>query len=127
MRADRSVKEVVFMGRRVKEVEEVEESDAEVLSQLHSVEGAFAEVGYPNRAMQALAELAMLEYRKADRAIDRSKWFSSLLQVAKVCGNLGEEELEERAGSVQQEERLPAGKQEQMLYELDFTGFDDEE
>lgn len=111
------------MGRRVKEVEDVVETDVEVLSQMQAVEGAFAEVGYPNRAMQALAELAMLEYRKADRAIDRSKWFSSLLQVAKVCGNLGEEELEERAESAEQ--GLAVGAQRQHYLDVDMSGFDD--
>lgn len=107
----------------MKEVEDVVETDEEVLSQMQAVEGAFAEVGYPNRAMQALAELAMLEYRKADRAIDRSKWFSSLLQVAKVCGNLGEEELEQRA--VAADAGLAVGKQPQHYLDVDMSGFDD--
>ena len=113
------------VGRREKDVEMQEDFDADVLAQLQSVQDAFADVGYPNVALRGLAELAMLEYRKADRAIDRSKWFSSLLQVAKVCGNLGEEELEERKIS---ESARPAMSPQQTVsvWEVDLRGFDDD-
>lgn len=115
------------MGRREKDVETVVETDAEVLSQLQGVEKAFAEVGYPNVALRGLAELAMLEYRKADRAIDRSKWFSSLLQVAKVCGNLGEEELEERqAVAIQEGHRNVPPPPPVSVWDVDMRGFDEE-
>lgn len=113
------------MGRREKDVEDVVQSDVDVLSQLQSVEKAFAEVGYPNVALRGLAELAMLEYRKADRAIDRSKWFSSLLQVAKVCGNLGEEELEERKVQAIQEGNRPVPPMPLSVWDVDLRGFDD--
>lgn len=113
------------VGRREKDVEMQEDFDSDVLVQLQGVEKAFADVGYPNVALRGLAELAMLEYRKADRAIDRSKWFSSLLQVAKVCGNLGEEELEERRIS---ESARPAMSPQQTVsvWEVDLRGFEDD-
>lgn len=113
------------VGRREKDVEMQEDFDSDVLAQLQGVEKAFADVGYPNVALRGLAELAMLEYRKADRAIDRSKWFSSLLQVAKVCGNLGEEELEERRIS---ESARPAMSPQQTVsvWEVDLRGFDED-
>ena len=114
----------VKVGRREKDVENVEQSDVEVIAQLSSVERAFAEVGYPNVALRGLAELAMLEYRKADRAIDRSKWFSSLLQVAKVCGNLGEEELEQRGLQISESNR-PVSQQTISVWDVDLTGFED--
>lgn len=115
----------VTVGRREKDVEMQEDFDSDVLAQLQGVEKAFADVGYPNVALRGLAELAMLEYRKADRAIDRSKWFSSLLQVAKVCGNLGEEELEERRIS---ESARPAMSPQQTVsvWEVDLRGFDED-
>lgn len=113
------------MGRREKDVESTEEFDADVLVQLRGVEKAFADVGYPNVALRGLAELAMLEYRKADRAIDRSKWFSSLLQVAKVCGNLGEEELEERAQFAESSRPAVAGTPPVSVWDVDLRGFDD--
>jgi hypothetical protein len=112
------------VGRREKDIESVTESDADVLAQLSSVEKAFADVGYPNVAMRGLAELAMLEYRKADRAIDRSKWFSSLLQVAKVCGNLGEEELEQRNMQISESAR-PVPQPQISVWDVDLTGFDE--
>jgi len=115
------------VGRREKDVEDTVETDADVLAQLRSVEKAFADVGYPNVALRGLAELAMLEYRKADRAIDRSKWFSSLLQVAKVCGNLGEEELEERqVQTAIQEGNRPLPQAPLSVWDVDMRGFDDE-
>lgn len=113
------------MGRREKDVEEIVETDADVLAQLRSVEKAFADVGYPNVALRGLAELAMLEYRKADRAIDRSKWFSSLLQVAKVCGNLGEEELEERQVQTAIQEGHRPVPPPVSVWDVDLRGFDD--
>lgn len=69
--------------------------------------------------------MAMLEYRKADRAIDRSKWFSSLLQVAKVCGNLGEEELEERRA---EQKPVVSGPPPQQIsvWDVDLRGFDED-
>lgn len=114
------------MGRREKVVEDVVETDADVLAQLRSVEKAFADVGYPNVALRGLAELAMLEYRKADRAIDRSKWFSSLLQVAKVCGNLGEEELEERQVQTAIQEGNRPVPAPMSVWDVDLRGFDDD-
>ena len=114
------------MGRREKVVENVVETDADVLAQLRSVEKAFADVGYPNVALRGLAELAMLEYRKADRAIDRSKWFSSLLQVAKVCGNLGEEELEERQVQTAIQEGNRPVPAPMSVWDVDLRGFDDD-
>jgi hypothetical protein len=115
------------VGRREKDIEDTVETDADVLAQLRSVEKAFADVGYPNVALRGLAELAMLEYRKADRAIDRSKWFSSLLQVAKVCGNLGEEELEERqVQTAIQEGNRPIPQAPVSVWDVDMRGFDDD-
>lgn len=114
------------VGRREKDIEMQEDFDTDVLVQLQGVERAFAEVGYPNVALRGLAELAMLEYRKSDRAIDRSKWFSSLLQVAKVCGNLGEEELEERRQISESSRPVPDIAPVAALYEVDLRGFDDE-
>lgn len=84
------------MGRRKAEEEgEVGEVGWEVLAGLTEVGKAFEAVGYPNAALEALARLAMVEYRGAERALDRAKWFSSLLQVAKVCGRIAEGDEDE--------------------------------
>ena len=80
------------MGRRPAEKEqEVAEIGQDVLRSVEDVEAAFAVVGYRNPALEALAKLALVEYKQADRAIDRAKWFSSLLQVAKVCAGLSDD------------------------------------
>lgn len=84
------------MGRAGKEVEETVAGPSEVvLDRLAEVEAAFLQVGYPNPVLEALARLALEEYQSSDRALDRSKWFSSLLQVGKVCSGVRDSDSDE--------------------------------
>lgn len=83
----------------------------DVLRSVEEVEAAFAVVGYRNPALEALAKLALVEYKQADRAIDRAKWFSSLLQVAKVCAGLSDEGDDSEVDSPLASERT-AGRME---------------
>lgn len=75
------------MGRRDDEKvqEPLPEAVDEVLDDLHE---AFAEVRFPNLAMQVLAELALVEYGLASRAMDRKGWHQQLLQVARACAEM---------------------------------------
>lgn len=113
------------MARLGKEIEsEYEALDAELQGGLVEVEKAFATVGYPNPALGALAALAMLEYRKTDRALDRAKWFGALLQVAKVCGGIGEDD-----GADVDAGEAPGQRPSQVdgaaVFEVDTAGWED--
>lgn len=84
------------MGRRPENANEAEELPAAVDAALAGVAAGFEAVGYPNEAMAALVQLALVEYRGALRAADRRQWHQQLLAVARQCGQL--DEAEERGG-----------------------------
>ena len=113
------------MARLGKEIEsECTPLDADLKAGLAAVEKAFATVGYPNPALGALAALAMLEYRKTDRALDRAKWFGALLQVAKVCGGLSDDEgVSVDAGEAPGQR--PSQVDGTAVFEVDMAGWED--
>ena len=113
------------MARMSKEIEsEFTPLDAELVAGLAAVEAAFAAVGYPNPALRTLAALAMLEYGKTTRALDRSKWFGALLQVAKVCGGISDDD-----GIAVDAGEAPGQRSSQMdgtaVFQVDMGGWED--
>lgn len=75
------------MGRRVDEAEVTALPD-EIDEALTELVEAFGEVTFPSRAMECLADLALLEYRLSERPIDRKHWHGQLVTVAKACAEL---------------------------------------
>jgi len=75
------------MGRRVDE-KVVTALPDEIDEALTDLVDAFGEVIFPSRAMECLADLALLEYRLSERPIDRKHWHGQLVTVAKACAEL---------------------------------------
>lgn len=72
------------MGRRDDE-REASGIPEEVKAGLDELFEAFSGLRFPNPAMLSLADLALAEYRLAERSIDRKHWHGQLLAVARVC------------------------------------------